>query len=31
MTAEERTLAQYRMERALETLREAKLLFDSGL
>ena len=31
MTAEERTLATYRMERALETLREAKLLFDSGL
>ena len=31
MTAEERTLAKYRMERASETLREAKLLFDSGL
>lgn len=31
MTAEERTLAKYRMERAIETLREAKLLFDSCL
>lgn len=31
MTAEERTLVKYRLERAHETLREAKLLFDSGL
>ena len=31
MTAEERTLVKYRLERAHETLREAKLLLDSGL
>jgi len=30
MTDEERTLAKYRLERAFDTLREAKLLFDSG-
>jgi uncharacterized protein (UPF0332 family) len=30
MTKEERTLVEYRMERAHETLDEAKMLFDGG-